>query len=69
MWVNSKYGVLDDNKFNITKESDKTSILYLTAEFVEKTPETAGFLIAGHLWCSAGGKNSSSFNFKKGGML
>jgi hypothetical protein len=65
-WVNSIFGVLNENEFNVTN-SDTTSTLYLTAEFIQKTPDRLGYLTGGEFWCSSDGKNSSHFQFRQGG--
>jgi hypothetical protein len=66
-WVNSIFGVLNENEFNVTN-SDTTSTLYLTAEFIQKTPDRLGYLTGGEFWCSSDGKNSSHFQFRQGEM-
>ena len=67
-WVSDgRHGKLDENRFNITRVSDRESTMYLTEQFVEMDLIRAALLAISRVHCHAGGVNSSSFKFRLGG--
>ncbi|XP_062500387.1 receptor-type tyrosine-protein phosphatase F-like [Corticium candelabrum] len=68
-WVSDgRHGKLDENRFNITRVSDRESTMYLTEQFVEMDLIRAALLAISRVHCHAGGVNSSSFKFRLGGI-